>query len=124
MRRLPFSGALFLCGFFAVTGSPPFGLFLSEFTILNAGLGSARFLVSGFFLFFLLIVFIGMGTTVLSVVQGRPLANTPDMGYQDNLLTCFPIAVLMGLVLLLGLYIPDPINALLREGAVFLEGRQ
>lgn len=124
LRRLPFSGAFFLCGFLAVTGSPPFGPFLSEFTILNAGFGASRFVVSGFFLFFLLIVFIGMGTTVLAVVQGRPLANTQDMGYRDNLFTCLPIAVLMGLVLLLGLYIPDPINALLRDGAVFLEGRK
>src|SRR5439155_12022760 len=31
LRRLPISGALFLAGFFAVTGSPPFGPFLSEF---------------------------------------------------------------------------------------------
>ena len=41
LTALPFSGALFLAGFLAVTGSPPFGMFLSEFTILrgifNAG---------------------------------------------------------------------------------------
>ena len=32
---LPLSGALFLAGFFAITGSPPFGPFVSEFTILQ-----------------------------------------------------------------------------------------
>src|SRR5437667_297752 len=35
MRRLPLSGTLFLLGFLAITGSPPFGPFISEFSILN-----------------------------------------------------------------------------------------
>ena len=40
---LPVSGALFLAGFFAITGSPPFGPFVSEFTILNAAVAGGRF---------------------------------------------------------------------------------
>ena len=32
---LPISGALWIAGFLAVTGSPPFGTFISEFTILR-----------------------------------------------------------------------------------------
>ena len=35
LRRVPWSGALFLAGFFAVTGSPPFGPFVSELSILR-----------------------------------------------------------------------------------------
>ena len=35
---LPVSGGLFLAGFFAITGSPPFGPFVSEFTILNGAI--------------------------------------------------------------------------------------
>ena len=38
MSVLPLSGTLFLLGFFAITGSPPFGPFVSEFTILNGAL--------------------------------------------------------------------------------------
>ena len=72
MRRVPLSGALFLAGFLAITGSPPFGPFLSEFTIVNAALGSGQFLVGGLFLLLLGVVFIGMGATVLAVVQGKP----------------------------------------------------
>ena len=34
----PTSGALWLAGAVAITGAPPFGLFLSEFTIMRAGL--------------------------------------------------------------------------------------
>ena len=46
MRLLPLSGTLFLAGFFAVTGAPPFGPFLSEFTIVSAALGSGRWLAT------------------------------------------------------------------------------
>ena len=37
-RRFPTSAALWLAGAVAITGAPPFGLFLSEFTIMRAGL--------------------------------------------------------------------------------------
>ena len=43
IQRLPLSGALFLAGFLAITGSPPFGPFVSEFTIVNAAVGSGQF---------------------------------------------------------------------------------
>jgi len=36
--RFPTQGALWLAGAIAITGAPPFGLFLSEFTIMRAGL--------------------------------------------------------------------------------------
>ncbi len=35
LRRIPWSGALFLVAFLAITGSPPFGPFISEFTIVS-----------------------------------------------------------------------------------------
>jgi hydrogenase-4 component F len=37
-RFFPTQGALWLAGAIAITGAPPFGLFLSEFTIMRAGL--------------------------------------------------------------------------------------
>jgi hydrogenase-4 component F len=37
MGRLPAQGALWLAGAVAITGAPPFGLFLSELAILRAG---------------------------------------------------------------------------------------
>ncbi len=123
MRRLPLSGSLFLAGFLAITGSPPFGPFISEFAILCGAFEAGRFVVGGFFLFFLLVVFIGMGGTVLTVVQGRAPAAAEHTPYQDRLLTGAPLVLLMGLVLLLGLYIPAPLRALLNDAVAFLEVR-
>jgi hydrogenase-4 component F len=121
IRRVPLSGALFLAGFLAITGSPPFGPFVSEFTIVNAAVGSGQFIAVGLFLLLLAVVFIGMGATVLAVVQGSaPEQKQPD-AFRDSIATGAPILLFMGLVLLLGLYIPAPLEMLLRDAAGFLE---
>src|SRR5437763_3188552 len=68
LRRVPVSGALFLAGFLAITGSPPVGPFVSEFTIVSAALADGQFLIVGLFLAAMLVVFIGMGATARGVV--------------------------------------------------------
>ena len=125
LRRLPVSGALFFVGFLAVTGSPPFGPFVSEFAILTGSFNAGRFLVGGAFLALLLVVFVGMSRTVLRAVQGRAPASAPhaEAGapYREGLLTIGPPLALMLLVLLLGIVIPDPLNALLQDAVRSLE---
>jgi hydrogenase-4 component F len=124
LQRVPLSGALFLAGFLAITGSPPFGPFISEFTIASAAFSSGQFLVGGLFLLLLGIVFIGMGSTVLAVVQGKPAEPDDPAGYHDNPGTTAPILAFMALVLLLGLYIPAPLESLLTDAARLLEGKR
>ena len=121
MRRLPLSGTLFLAGFLAITGSPPFGPFVSEFSILNGAFSSKQFFPGGMFLFFLLVVFIGMGATVLKVVQGKVPEEVRNTPYRDGFFTIAPVLIFMALVLLTGLYIPDSLNTLLRDAASYLE---
>jgi hydrogenase-4 component F len=70
-----------------------------------------------------LVVFIGMGATVLQVVQGRAPAEVRHTPYRDGLLTGAPVLILMAVVLLLGLYIPTPISDLLHDAVRFLEVR-
>jgi hydrogenase-4 component F len=124
VRRLPLSGTLFLAGFFAITGSPPFGPFLSEFTIAGEALGSGQYLLGGLFLFLLGVVFVGMGATVLAVTQGEPSPKASATRFRDGLRTGLPILALLGLVLLLGVYIPAPVETLLRDAANFLEAKR
>jgi hydrogenase-4 component F len=123
IQRLPLSGALFLAGFLAITGSPPFGPFVSEFTIVNAALDARHFLAAGLFLLLLMIAFIGMGVTVLSVVQGQSSESVAANEFRDGIGTGLPIILCMSLVLIMGLSIPAPLEALLREAAVVLEAK-
>jgi hydrogenase-4 component F len=122
LRRLPASGAVFLGGFFAITGSPPFGPFLSEFTILNAAITSGRYAVAALFLLALVVVFLGMGATVMTVVQGKPSERASATKVRDSISTVGPSVALLALVLMLGLYVPGPVDHLLRDAAASLEG--
>ena len=121
LSRLPVSGSLFLVGFFAVTGSPPFGPFVSEFTIVNAAIGGGHPVAGAVFLTLLAVVFIGMGSTVLSAVQGRPGLSSAGTPYRDALPQTAPILVAAALVLLLGLTIPPPLQRLLERASAGLE---
>lgn len=122
--RAPVSAALFLLGFFAITGSPPFGPFVSEFTIVSAAFSSGQYFVAAAFLTLLIVVFIGMGSTVLSVVQGEAAPVTEGGNFviaNERWLTFMPGLVLILLVLTLGLYLPPPLSQLLHEASVWLE---
>lgn len=122
LRRVPVSGALFLAGFLAITGSPPFGPFLSEFTIVRQAFGSGRYGVGIAFLALLSVVFIGMGSAVISVVQGAPSAAARATTFRDDFSTVAPIVLCLAIALLLGLYLPPPLGRLLNEATASLGG--
>jgi hydrogenase-4 component F len=124
LQRVPLSGGLFLAGFLAITGSPPFGPFVSELTIVTAAVGGARYVAGGLFLLLLGVVFLGMGATVLAVVQGTPSEKVVRNGYRETAATAVPVLLFLAAVLLLGLYIPPPLESLLRDAAAFVEGNR
>jgi hydrogenase-4 component F len=121
LRRLPLSGTVFLLGLFAVTGSPPFGLFVSELLIVQSALAAQRWLVGALFLLFLLLVFAGMGATSLAALQGRPPASARRSSYRDSLTTVAPALGLLALVLLFGIHVPEPVRRLIADAATALE---
>jgi hydrogenase-4 component F len=121
LRRVPVSGALFLAGFFAVTGSPPFGPFLSEFTILRGAVATGRYGIAAAFLSLLFVVFVGMGGTVLAVVQGTPRTDLPETGFRDTLGTVGPALLLIVAVVGLGVWVPPSLDSALRDAALFVE---
>ncbi len=116
IRRLPISGALFLIGFLAITGSPPFGPFISEFTILNGAMQTGHFIPAALFLVFLVVIFIGMGATVLAVVQGVP-SEAADTGFQDSFSKTAPMIVSLALVLMMGIWIPRSLYSFIEKAA-------
>jgi hydrogenase-4 component F len=122
MQRTPVSGAMLLLGFFAITGSPPFGMFFSEFSILKEAIVSGQTGVAAIFLLALVVVFMGMGSTVLSMVQGRPASSAPRSSFVERPGTVGPIILFGVIALALGVYIPRPIEELLQSASSFLEG--
>jgi hydrogenase-4 component F len=121
LRRLPFSGAMLLIGFFAVTGSPGFGPFVSEYQILSGAFAAGRLVPGLLFLLLLVVVFLGMGNTLVNCSLG-PSPETPTTThFRDNLPMVFPIVLAMGLTLLLGFYMPPFLTEWVHEASQFLE---
>jgi hydrogenase-4 component F len=58
-QNYPVFGGLWLAGAVAITGAPPFALFLSELTILRAGLAESQFFLVGLMALLLIVIFIG-----------------------------------------------------------------
>ena len=123
IRRTPASGALLLAGFFAITASPPSGLFISELTIVQAAFAGGHYWTGGAFLVFVAVAFMGMGSTVLKVVLGAPPSRFDGMKPREPLLTILPPLVCLLVVCMLGVYIPSWLQVALEQAAATVEGR-
>jgi hydrogenase-4 component F len=121
VRTLPASTALLVLGLFAVTGSPPFGLFLSEFTILRAAIDGGHPWIAAVMLVTLAIIFVGMAALVLGMALGEPAPATVRVR-ESPWLVAGPVA-LAAVVLMLGVYIPGPLQDALTRAAIALGGR-
>lgn len=117
---LPVTAALWIAGMLAITGSPPFGLFVSELAIARAAMDGGRFIILGLYLFLLFVVFLGMGRICLDMAQGEP---TPGIGRQrEAIWAVVPAALLLAVSVLLGLAPPARLIALLHAAATTIGG--
>jgi hydrogenase-4 component F len=125
IRLVPWSGALFLVAFLAITGSPPFAPFVSEFTIVSSAFAEHNYWAGSLFLVFLAVIFIGMAFTVLPVVLGEPPKPAEDEQepYRDSSASVLPLLILMAIMLVLGVWMPKPLSDLLSAGAGLLGER-
>ncbi|HYM74370.1 MAG TPA: hydrogenase 4 subunit F [Candidatus Dormibacteraeota bacterium] len=114
IHSMPLTGAAFLMATLAVTGSPPFSLFQSEFTVLRAGFAKDHFVLSIFFVSFLVLIFSGF----LLHVTGLVLGENPGLPAAD---TCrwkkYSVAGLAIVIIVMGFWIPAPLFRLIK-GAV------
>jgi hydrogenase-4 component F len=120
LTRLPWSGGLFLAGIIAITGSPPFSTFISEFGIADSAFSQGRYVTGGLYLLFLMVIFIGTTNNVIPLVMGRPSPDTPETPYKDKPATVAPLIAVMLLVLVLGVWQPPFLVRLLESGADML----
>jgi hydrogenase-4 component F len=116
LRRAPATGVLLIVGLFAALGLPPFGLFISEFTILRAALSGTSAWPVALYLGFLAIIFLGMCAAVLPMAQGDSSEKLADEPWT----TTVPPAVFAAAVLVLGVYIPAPIAQVIRAATLQL----
>ena len=120
LHVLPVSAPLFLLGTLAITGTPPFSLFQSEFTILRAGFSGQFNALSVLLVGLLVAIFVGFFYHISQLVLGPPSgASQPE--------TCrwktAPVIALSAIVLIMGFWLPAPLYTLVQGASQILEVR-
>jgi len=116
LRALPATGILWVAGFFSITGTPPFGTFVSELGILQGLLAQERYGIVALTLLCLAMIFVGMSASVFRMAQG-PRPRFVAGVARENVLSIGPSLILLLVVLVLGLVPPEGVWGLVREAA-------
>ena len=114
IHSMPLTGAAFLMVTLAVTGSPPFSFFQSEFTILRAAFSGGYFVLAVFFVSFLVLIFAGFLVHIANLVLGEDpgLPRTDICRWKK-----YSVAGLAAVIVVMGFWIPAPLFRLI-QGAV------
>ena len=101
----PALGWALMLGSIAILGMPPFGIFASEFLILTSTVKEHPW-AAPLLLLTLGVAFAGIFSKVQPMVFGE--SSTPKLSHSPSL---FPVFIQLGMVLVLGLYIPPTLAA-------------
>ncbi len=126
IRTAPLTGILWVAGFLAITGAPPFGTFLSEVTILKGMLEADRWGIAIGYLAVLAVIFIAMARIVIPMAFGLPqndqAAEILPADKREPLWFAGPAMVMAVIILALGLYIPGSVWSFLGQAAAMKGG--
>ncbi|MBI5624636.1 MAG: hydrogenase 4 subunit F [Elusimicrobia bacterium] len=117
---LPATGPLFLAAALALAGVPPFSLFVSEFMIVVSGFQSGHLLASVVFLAAVALAFAGILYHSGTVAMGVPRKTLAPA--EPNPASLAPMALLLLGLLALGVWMPGPLDAILRQCAAIVQG--
>jgi hydrogenase-4 component F len=123
LGRTPVASVLFLLGALMVTGSPPFGLFFSEMTILRAGFAGPHTVAAGVFLACLVLLFCGFfyqaGRLVLGEQPTAPARRPDPEAFDAGSVTTIAAAVL---AVLSAFYLPRGLLDLIHAATRVVQG--
>jgi len=121
LRRAPVWGLGFFGAMLALIGVAPFAIFMSELQVLRAAAESRAYLPLALFLLGAGIVFVGALGHVLTAAWGEEVA--PPREQPEGPLDILLVGGALLLLLLLGLWMPAPLAALLGAAASVVGGR-
>jgi hydrogenase-4 component F len=125
LSAVPLTGGALLLAAFAVLGSPPFGVFLSELTIVRAGFAGGSPVFPLLLLALLGVAFFAFARTITPMVTGPPPRPEGPLAqpYRDRtavVVTAAPLILGLAALLVLGLWIPAGLDTVLRHSAAVI----
>lgn len=119
---LPITAVLFLMVTFAVTGTPPFSIFQSEFTILSGAFATNHVWLATLFIICVVTIFAGFLNHVVQMNLGNLNEEMPRAnGCPWKLGAMISVAAI---ILVLGFWLPRPIFQLVEQAAQMVGGGQ
>ena len=120
LEDLPFTGVMTILGAFALSGFPPFSIFMSELLITLAAFRSGNYLIAGWILFFLALAFAGIIFHFSKIVFGPAPAELS----RQRIVLSGALAFILPLffMILFGLWIPWPADQILATVSEVLRG--
>lgn len=115
IKDLPYSGLFLMVGTFALLGFPPFGSFLGELIILSGLVRARQILVFVVFCSLISLTFVATGRTVFPMIWGTPKKEVHWP--RQSFLGAAPKLALVAALVVMGIYMPAPVNALFRAVA-------
>jgi hydrogenase-4 component F len=120
MHTLPWTGGLFLVATLAVTGTPPFSLFQSEFNILSGALAADRGWMAFLFIGGVVTIFAGFLVHMSKLSLGVPAQPGPRVAECPWKLSAMAIVAVA--VVGLGFWLPGPLYELVRQTTQIIGG--
>ncbi|MDD3178748.1 MAG: hydrogenase 4 subunit F [Opitutaceae bacterium] len=119
IRTMPWTGGLFLLATLAVIGTPPFGLFQSEFITLSSALVADRGWVAFLFLTGVVTIFAGFLVHLAKLSLGTPRTDAParvaECPWKLTAMSLVAVATVA-----LGAWLPGPLYQLVQQTAVII----
>lgn len=120
VNSMPFTGIFFLAGTFALTGFPPFSIFMSELLLIIAGFTKGHYFITAGLIFFLVTAFGGIVYHFASMAFGRQPHDMPK--YSEPLSVKAVFIFMLFIALLMGVTMPWLIGDGLKAAAEVLKG--
>jgi hydrogenase-4 component F len=125
MGAAPFAGAMVLLAAIAIAGMPPFGIFRSELLMVTGGFTQSKYFLGALLIVFANVAFVGIYRTFHRMVLS-PDPHARDEARvrrpQQPLMSAAMLASLL-VLLVFGLWIPDPLSSLLQSAAQVIGGQ-
>jgi hydrogenase-4 component F len=120
IHALPWTGGLFLLAAFAVTGTPPFSIFQSEFTALSAALAADHRLAAGLFTAGVVTIFVGFLLHMANLNLGAVPEPRPKGAECPWKLSA--MLLVAGCICMLGFWLPEPVQRIIEQSTHILGG--
>ena len=120
IRTLPWTGSLFLIVTLAVTGLPPFGIFLSELTTLSTGFATGHLWAASLFVLGVVTIFSGFLIHAVRMNLGPARGEVP-LGHECPWKLA-AMLVAAAFILVSGLWLPGPVLKLVQQTAEIIGG--